>query len=805
MLKNYLKIAFRNFTQNKSYALLSILSLTIAITSVILIGMYASHEFSFDKFHEKSDQIYRLTTSSTNQDTEREVGFVPLPMSKHLADNFPGVTNHLRVWEYRRSMPVSNPERDLVFYEDNFGWAEDTFFEFFDFEITAGDKENPLSDFRSIVISETIAEKYFGDTDPIGKPLYYLGETDIPFYVTAVMEDFPENSHFHFDFIGNIKVAAEDYWAGGGVGQGFFDQWVNLFVPGYIMVEPGTDLEPILAEASRLENEYFNVPGSEYQVKAQPLTSIHLHSNLDVAEWEVNGSARTVYAVIIIGIIILALGCFNFINLVTAQAGNRTKEVGLRKTLGGTRAQLMSQHYLEAALMVTLAIIISFCFVELLLPFLGGFIPTGSISMIISNPTLLLVVLFGVLSVILLAGAYPAFFVSRFSPSDVLKGTFSVAGKGASLRKTLVTLQFILSGALIICTLVVYQQLEFIKNKELGFSEEQVVVIPIHRDTAIIPNLNRIKEAFTQNSNIESVTASSHLMFATFTYANTFRLQGSEQDYRWERYTVEADYPKVYDIELIAGRSFRPNTPADTHNVIINEQAVLELGFTPEEALGRMIENRSMGISGEIIGIAKNFHYQSLHEDIQPFVLINRPDQIDYISVKINPEQANEAITFMQEEWPNVVPNASFGYYFLDSTFGALYEREERLGNSILGFSAVAIFLACLGLFGLSLFTAERRTKEIGVRKVLGASVWDIVKLLGLDFTKLVILALGIALPTSYILMNSWLNDFAYRIEFSLFLLIGGALTVLITSWATISWHSIRAATANPINSLKSE
>ncbi|MEX0662257.1 MAG: ABC transporter permease [Balneolaceae bacterium] len=805
MLKNYLKIAFRNFTQNKSYALLSILSLTIAITSVMLIGMYAAYELSYDKFHEKSDQIYRLTTSSINQDIEREVGFVPLPMAPHLAENFPRVKNYLRVWEYRRSMPVSNPERDLVFYEDNFGWAEDTFFEFFDFEITAGDKENPLGEFRSIVISESTAEKYFEDENPIGKPLYFQGETDIPFYVTAVMKDFPENSHFHFDFIADIKVAADDYWAGGGVGQEFFDQWVNLFVPGYILVEPGTDLEPILAEASRLENEYFNVPGSEYRVNAQPLTSIHLYSNLDVAEWEINGSAQTLYAVIIIGIIILALGCFNFINLVTAQAGKRTKEVGLRKTLGGTRSQLVSQHYLEACLMMVLAILISFGIVELILPFLNGFIPAGSIGMIVSNPATLIAVFIGVLFVILLAGAYPALFVSRFNPSDVLKGTFATAGKGSILRKTLVTLQFVLSGALIVCTLVVYKQLEFVKNKELGFSEEQIVVIPIHRDTAIIPNLNRIKDAFTQNSNIEAVTASSHLMFATFTYANTFRLQGSEQDHRWERYTVEADYTNVYDIEFIAGRSFRPDTPADTNNVILNEQAVLELGFTPEEALGRVIENRSMGNSGEIIGVAKDFHYQSLHEKIQPFVLMNRPNQIDYISVKINPEQAPETIAFMQEEWPNVVPNASFGYFFLDSTFGAIYDREERLGNAILGFSTVAIFLACLGLFGLSLFTAERRTKEIGVRKVLGASVWDIVMLLGVDFTKLIILALAIAMPVSYIVMNSWLNDFAYRIEFSLFLLVGGAMAVLITSWGTISWQSIKAAVANPVDSLKSE
>lgn len=416
MIQNYLKIAFRNFVQHKSFAVLSVLSLAIAFSSVILIGMYVNQEFSYDRFHEKSDQIYRLTTISKNADNERSVGFIPLPLSEHLAENFSSVKNFARVWEYRRSMPVSNPELDLVFYEDDFGWAEDTFFDIFDFNIVAGDKENPLESFRSIVISESTAEKYFGDENPIGKSIYYLGETDIPFYVTAVMADFPENSHFHFDFIANIKVAAADYWAGGGVGQEFFDQWVNLFVPAYILVEPGTDLEFILAEASRLENEYFQVPGSTYEVQAQPLNDIHLYSNLDVGEWEVNGSATNVYSVLIVGFIILLLGCFNFVNLVTAQAGKRTKEVGLRKTMGGTRTQLMGQHYLEVFLMVGIAIIASLLLIEVLLPLMRNFIQTATLSDLIVNPGSLFGLLGFMVLVVLIAGAYPALFVSKFSP-----------------------------------------------------------------------------------------------------------------------------------------------------------------------------------------------------------------------------------------------------------------------------------------------------------------------------------------------------------------------------------------------------
>tara|TARA_R100001143_G_C3360653_1_gene135254 strand:+ start:919 stop:3336 length:2418 start_codon:yes stop_codon:yes gene_type:complete len=805
MLKNYLKIIFRNIIQNKSFAVLSILSLAIAITSVILIGTYAKQEFSYDRFHEKGDRIYRLTTTSINQDVERSVGFVPLPLSQHLRDNFSTIQNSARVWEYRRSMPVSNPDRDLVFYEDDFGWAEDTFFDIFDYEIIAGDKENPLESFRSVVLSESTAEKYFGDENPIGKPIYYLGETDIPFYVTAVMADFPENSHFQFDFIANIKVAADDYWAGGGVGQEFFDQWVNLFVPAYILLEPGADISPALEEASNLVNEYLQVPGASYEINAQPITDIHLYSKLDVGEWEINGSVANVNAVLIVGFIILLLGCFNFVNLVTAQAGKRTKEVGLRKTLGGTRSQLIIQHYLESLLMVVLAVIVSLIAVELLLPFLNNFIESENIISLFSDYTsLLLLILFSVL-VVVLAGAYPALFVSKFSPGAVLKGTFSGKLGGGNLRKILVTLQFALSGALILSTIVVYQQLEFMKEKELGFSEEQIVVIPIHRDNAIIPNLNRVKEAFIQNSNVEALTASSHLMFATFTYNNTFRLLGNEQDHRWERYTVEGDYPEVYDLNFIAGRSFRADVPADTNNVILNERAVFELGFTPEEAINQVLENRSMGTSGEIVGVVEDFHYQSLHEDIQPFVLINRPEQVDFISVKINTGQIASTIEFMEQTWNDVIPEASFGYYFLDSTFGALYEREEKLGNSITGFSMVAIFLACLGLFGLSLFTAERRTKEIGVRKVLGASVWDIIQLLGFDFTKLVIIALVVALPASYVLMNRWLNDFAYRIDISIGLIIVGAVTVLMASWLTMSWHSFRAANMDPVKSLRSK
>lgn len=806
MFKNYIKIAFRNFNQNKSFTILSVLSLTIAITSVILIGMYAGQEFSYDKFHERSGDIYRLVTVSENLDNRRDVGFVPLALGPHLKENFSSVEDYTRVWVYRRSMPVSNPKTDTDFYEERFAWADESFFSIFDFEIVAGNRENPLSEFRSVVISESMAEKYFGDENPIGESLYFRGESDIPLYVSAVMEDFPENSHIQFDFVADIRVAAEDFWQGGTADQEFLQEWINLFVPSYIMINPESDIEPVLTEATRLMNEHLNpVSGAQYTVNAQPITEIHLTSNLDIGEFGVNGSERNVYVVLIIGLIVLALGCFNFINLVTAQAGRRLREVGLRKTLGGTRFQLMVQHYFESFVLVLVAVLISLVFVELLIPILNNFITTGSVSEHLTNPSSLLTLFAFILILVGVAGAYPALFISKFSPGAVLKGSFSGNLGGGTLRKVLVTLQFALSGALIVCTLVVYQQLEFMKNKELGFSEEQIVVIPIHRDHAIIPNLNRIKESFTKRSQVLGVTASSHLMFASFTYTDTFELFGSEQEYRWERYTVEADYPRVYGLNLIEGRFFRPDTPADTNAVILNQQAVLELGLTPEEAVGQILENRTMDIEGSIVGIVEDFHYQSLHEDIQPFVLINYPSQIDFISAKIHTTDLTSTLNFMEEAWSQVVPDASFGYFFLDETFHASYQREQNLGNAVLGFSLVAVFLACLGLFGLSLFTAERRTKEIGVRKVLGATVWDIVRLLGLDFSKLVVLALCVAMPFSYALMNNWLNDFAYRIEISPWMILITALFVISIAWLTVGWHSVRAATVNPVQSLKSE
>lgn len=805
MLKNYIKIAFRNFVKHKSFTVLSVFSLSIAIASVLLIGFYVQQEFSFDRFHQKSDRIYRLTTRSVNQQTERTVGFVPLPLAAHLENTFASVENSVRVWEYRRSMPVANPERDLVFYEENFAWAEDTFFEIFDFELVSGDRENPLEDFRSVVISQSMAEKYFGDADPIGRPLYFQGETDIPLYITAVMRDFPANSHFQFDFIANIKIAAEDFWAGGQAGQEIFDEWQNLFVPAYILVEAGADLEPILAEASRLENEYLEVPGSTYQVEAQAVTDIHLYSKLDVGEWGINGSAANVYAVITVGVIILLLGCFNFINLVTAQAGKRVKEVGLRKTLGSTRKQLMVQHYLESMLLVLAAMAVALVMVELVRPWLSNFVGIDNVIAVFTDPAALGLVLGFMALVVLAAGAYPALFVSRFNPSSVLKGTFSGQMGGGSLRKTLVTLQFALSGALIVCTMVIYQQLQYMQESELGFAEEQVVVIPIHRDNSIIPGFNNLKQAYLQNSNIKGVTASSHLMFATYTYTNTFSLQGSDREYRWERYTVEGDYPETYDLNLVAGRSFRADAPSDTNAIILNEQAVREMGLQAEDVIGRTMVNRSMGLEGEVVGVAEDFHYQSFHESIQPFVLINRPDIVDFISVKVNPVDLASTLAFMEASWEKVLPDASFGYYFLDNTFAALYEQERQLSKAILGFSLVAIFLACLGLFGLSLFTAERRTKEIGVRKVLGATVLDIIGLLASDFTRLVIFALVIAFPVSYLVMNNWLNDYAYRIDISWWLFALCALFVVGISWLTVSWHSMRAATVNPVESLRSE
>lgn len=805
MLKNYFKIAFRNFIKNKSFTTLSILSLCIAVSCVVVIGLYAKKEFSYDRFNENAENIYRLTTTSVNQNTERTVGFVPLPLSTHLKESFSGVTETARVWEYRRSMPVSNPDRNLVFYEDNFGWAEESFFSIFNYEIVQGNSENPLSEFRSVVISESMAEKYFANDDPIGKTLYFQGETDIPVYVSAVMKDFPENSHFHFDFIGNIKTVAEDFWAGGRVGQEFFDQWVNLFVPAYILVEPGTDLSPVLAEASKQVNNYFEVPGSEYTINAQPLTDIHLRSTLDVGEWQINGSLSNVYAVIAIGIIVLLLGCFNFVNLVTAQASKRVKEVGLRKTLGGTRDQLMIQHYIESFLLVFIAVIIALGIAELSHSFFSDFIGSDGVISLFSSPNSIVLILSFIVLLVLLAGAYPALYVSKFNASSVLKGTFSSQLGGGSLRKVLVTAQFALSGALIVCTLIVQQQLDHMQDKDLGFAEDQIVVIPIHRDNAIIPNMDRVKEAYLQNSNVLSVSASSHLMLATYTYSNTFRLVGSGQDHRWERYTVDADYPETYDLNLIAGRSFRANTPSDTNAVILNETAVNELGFSKEDVLGRRIQNRSMGLEGVIVGVVEDFHYQSLHENIQPFVLLNQPDNVDFISVKINTADIGNTISFLEDTWNNVLPNASFGYYFLNNTFASLYERESQLETAITTFSLIAVFLACLGLFGLSLFTAERRTKEIGVRKVLGASVMDIVILLASGFTKLIVIALVIALPVVFLLMDNWLNDFAYRINISFWMFLVSIVSVLGISWLTVSWHSIRAANSDPVKSLKSE
>ncbi|MCW5910894.1 MAG: ABC transporter permease [Cyclobacteriaceae bacterium] len=805
MFKNYTRIAFRNFIKNKSFALLSVSSLVIAITSAILIGMYAKQEFSFDKLHERSSDIYRLVTVSENRGVRREVGFVPLPLSAHLSENFPAVENFARVWVYRRAMPVSVPDRDVDFYEDRFAWAEDSFFNIFDFEIVAGNRENPLGDFRSVVLSESTAKKYFDDEDPIGKTLHFRGETDIPVMVTAVMKDFPATSHFQFDFVANIKTAAEDFWQGGRATQEIFQRWQNLFVPAYIMVAPGTDLNPILAEATKQANEHLQVPGSVYTILAQPVTDIHLTSTLDAGEFEVNGSLANVYAVLAIGCIILALGCFNFVNMVTAQAGKRTKEVGLRKTIGGTRFQLMVQHYYECSLMVLAAVCISLLCAELLLPLLRNFILADNVISFFSGYPALLSLAGLTMLVILLSGAYPALFISAFSPGAVLKGTYSTHLGGSGLRKVLVTLQFALSGALIVCTMVVFQQLEFMKNKDLGFSEEQVVVIPIHRDNVIIPNFSRVKEAYLQHSAVRGVTASSHLMFTPYTYTDTFRFLGTEEDYRWEVYTVEGDYPEVYDMKLVAGRFFRYDSPADTNAIILNTKAVQEMGVQPEEVIGRMLEDRSLRMSGEVVGVVEDFHFKSLHNDIQPFALANRPDLVDFIFVKVNAEGMLSTLEFLEETWANIIPEASFGYYFLDSTFGAAYAREEKLGNSILGFSSVAIFLACLGLFGLSLFTAESRTKEIGVRKVLGASVWDIVRLLGLDFTKLVILSLILALPAAWLLMNYWLNDFAYRIDMPVGMIVVAAISILSVAWLTVSWHSMRAAMVNPVESLRTE
>jgi putative ABC transport system permease protein len=766
------------------------------------------YEFSYESHHQNADRIYRVNVEQHLTDQVFRAQTSPVPLAEALYNELPEVIEFAR-FQSLRTFLVRHEEKR--YYENDVVFADHGALEMFTFPILKGDKTTALKEPNTVVLTEEMATKYFGNQEPIGKSLAVennlIGKMSV--MVTGVMKDHPKNSNIQ----SNILISMESlkdiappaaYW----------NNWISQQLVSYIML-PETHSAVVVEKKIAEVFAKHQREDDKRVLKLEQLKRMHLYS--PVAN---TGDIRTIYIFLATGLLILLIACINFMNLSTARSANRAKEVGMRKVVGARRKQLIRQFFGETLLFSAFSMVLSLGMVYVFLPSLnnltGQFIRFGDIGR-----TEIILGLFGIIVLVgMLSGSYPAFFLSAFQPTTVLKGIFRTGRKGRVFRKVLVISQFSITIALIVCTFILGRQLQFMRNKEMGFKKDQILVIS--NDSASgSQNLQPFKTALMQNPKILGVCASLQLPSRIGMY-NNVTWEGAPEGEKIEliHNSVDYDFIDTYEIELIAGRNFSPEFPSDHRNtresggdfqnagaVILNEEAVRRFGW--EDAVGKNVIQTFGGnrYYYTVVGVIKDFHFSSLKNAINPMNLFLSLGSNRYISVNMQAQDIPRTISFIEETWNELFPTLPMDYYFLDSVFESQYRSEERLQRLFGYFSALAIFIACLGLFGLASFAAEQRTKEIGIRKVLGSSVSGIVGLLSKEFTWLVLLANLIAWPTAYFASRAWLKGFAYRIDINsqigfFFIAAGSALLI---AWLTVSYQAIRAAHANPIDSLRYE
>ncbi|WPP49621.1 ABC transporter permease [Catalinimonas niigatensis] len=801
MLKSYFTIAFRNLTKRKLYAGINILGLSIGLTSCLLIFLYIHHELSYDTMHTKADRIYRVAMKWNVADQQIDATLTPPPLAETAVEEFPEVVNAARICHFLSTMNIRYGETAII--EEQVLLADSTFFDVFSFPLVAGDPATALVKPNTAVITETTARKYFGNVPALGKTLL-VGDGQVPHEVTGVVKDLPANVHFHFSMLrsmASLEFASSDDWFEHGfityllLREGASSQSLEAKFSGLVEKYVG----PVIPQYFGVSLETFIQQGNQYGYFLQPLLDIHLHSNLD-QELEPNGDITYVYVLAIIAFFIILLACINFMNLATARSANRAKEVGVRKTLGSLRSSLVGQFMTESVVLSFIATCLAVLGTNLLLPSFGNIAGKEISGELFVQSWFLLGLLGFTLLVGILAGSYPAFYLSSFGPVEVLKGKLTRGTKSRGIRNILVVFQFFASITLVICTLLVYQQLEYAQAKNLGLDKENVMIMKGAQSLS-----ESQQAAFKQDliNQSQVVNASISYDIPPGSMARTiFKKNTAEKGGTLHVYEVDYDFLATMQIELLEGRNFSRSFSTDTAAILLNESAVKKLG--PGNLLNEEIVHTGSGKTYQVVGIVKDFNYESLRHEIQPMALM-LTNQGTYLSARINSDDVSATVAQIESLWEKHAPAQPFQYTFMDDNYEALFRAEQRLGKVFSIFTGLAIVVACLGLLGLATFMAEQRTKEIGIRKVMGASATNIIILLSGDFTKLVILAFVIAIPVAYYLMQWWLEGFAYRTNISLWVFVLAGVGALLIAWLTVSWQSIKAALANPIDSLKTE
>lgn len=793
MIANYLKTAFRQMFRHKAYFLINIVGLAVGIACCLFAFLYVFHELSYDRYHVDFDRVFRIAERIQKDSAELETARVTAPLIPAIRENFPEVEYAVRFQLATWDSLVERGEKKF-----NEKWvmiAENDLFNVFSMGFIKGNPKNALDRPRTVVITQHIAKKYFGHEDPLNKTLILWGN---PVEVTGVIQDCPDNTHLRYDIIislnGFEKVWNLDNWG-----------WTGFYA--YVRLKPHVDSElfeqKIRHVADRYISEELREWGESFTFFLQPITSIHLNSHLNM-EVVPPGNPRDIYIFSIIGFLILLISCINFTNLTAARSTNRTKEVGIRKVVGAHQVQLVRQFLWESVLASVISMVISFIVVTAFLPHFSQLTGQDFSFRSLLKPSILLFLLGLSLFAGVVAGSYPAFLLSRFRPARILKGVAGSTTGGNAIRRFLVVAQFSMTIVLVIGTLVVYKQIRFMKNVDLGFDKEQKLIVP----GDLKERYESVKAEFLKNPSIIGASACWNVPGRLPNLIEA-HLVGENEDKAQSMnfYYIDHDFIPEYGIEIVAGRSFQKKFQSDTYDsFILNETAVKAFGFSsPEEILGKKMYEGGSGGVGTIIGVAKDFFYTGLQTKVEPLVMQVRPDFFSTLSLEIRTDNLNETLSFIEKKWNELQLGRLFSYFFLDEDFNRHYRSEENLGHIYTTLTFLAIFISCLGLAGLSAFTAEQRTKEIGVRKVLGASAWSVLILLLNEFTKWVFVSNVIAWPLSYFIMQKWLQGFAYRTDIGLWVFVFSAALAFLISVITVSYQSLKAALANPVDSLRYE
>jgi putative ABC transport system permease protein len=806
MFSNYIKVAYRNLSRNIKFSAINILGLAVGISTCLVILMFIWNELSFDRYNDKADRIVRIVFNGDFSGQKIKEANVMPPVAASLKSNFPEVLDATRLTTLGSPIITYG---ETHFKEDDFCFVDPNFFQIFTIPFIEGNERTALLQPNTMVISRAAAQKYFGTADPIGKVLNVLN-WKVSFRITGLFNEIPANSHFHFSFFASMEglpdakspsFMTSGYFTYLLLPRGYDYKRLEAKLPGFLVKYIGPQME----QGMGMNLSEFEKKGNHLRFNLQPLTDIHLHSDF-TNDLSPEGDIRYIYIFGAIAAFIMLLACINFMNLATAGASKRSLEVGIRKVLGSGKTELAIQFLLESILMTAIALVLAIILVYLSLPIFNR-ISGKDLSMPLdSHPWIIPWLLLFTLVCGTVAGSYPAFFLASFKPVRVLKRNSSSGGNSLGLRSLLVIFQFFISVTLIISTLVVYKQMHYIQNIKLGYDKNQVLILP---ETWLLGTHQEVfYNELTKDPMIARVSISGYIP-AGSSNGNNFFVSPDNNDSKLVkalRYDVDYNYIPTLGIEIGKGRNFSRQFGTDSLAAIINQTAAQAFGWG-KEAIGHTLtrrDNNGIKTTYHVIGIVKDFHFKSLHELISPLVMVFGNDAGTMI-LKVKSNNITGLISDLKGKWAAMSPEAPLTYSFLDDRVRATYASEERMGYILGIFSALAIFVACLGLFGLIMFAAEQRIKEIGIRKVLGANISQIAAMLSTDYLKLIFLSIVFASPCAWVLMHSWLQDFAYHTEISWWVFLCAGLAALLIAWITVTFKAVQAALANPINNLRTE